>query len=82
MFDFRRITPCCLEKPLSKHKMTIFSKNFGGHDPFGPPLATPMIVIIYNLHSTLCADFQLRVLLLSKHCHGPQRNHKLWLYFT
>jgi len=22
--------------------MTIFSKNLGGHGPFGPPLATPM----------------------------------------
>jgi len=30
MFDFRRITLFCLEKRLSKHKMTIFSKNLGG----------------------------------------------------
>jgi len=30
MFDFRRITLFCLEKRLSKHKMTIFSKNVGG----------------------------------------------------
>ena len=38
MFDFRRITLFCLEKRLSKHKMTIFSKNFGGgHGPFGHP---------------------------------------------
>jgi len=37
MFDFRRITLSCLEKRLSKHKMTIFSKNLGGHGPFGPP---------------------------------------------
>jgi len=29
MFDFRRITLFCLEKRLSKHKMTIFSKNLG-----------------------------------------------------
>jgi len=36
LFDFRRITPFCLEKRLSKHKMTIFSKNFGGHGPFDP----------------------------------------------
>jgi len=41
MFDFRRITLFSLEKRLSKHKMTIFSKPFGGH---GPPLATPMVV--------------------------------------
>jgi len=37
MFDFRRITLFCLEKRLSKHKMTIFSKNFVVHGPFGPP---------------------------------------------
>jgi len=35
MFDFRRITLFCLEKRLSKHKMTLFSKNLGGHGPFG-----------------------------------------------
>jgi len=29
MFDFRRITLFCLEKHLSKHKMAIFSNNFG-----------------------------------------------------
>jgi len=27
---FRRITLFCLEERLSKHKMTIFSKNWGG----------------------------------------------------
>ena len=37
MFDFRRITLFCLEKRLSKHKMTIFSKNLEGHGPFPPP---------------------------------------------
>jgi len=30
MFDFTRITLFCLEKRLSKHKMTIFSKNLWG----------------------------------------------------
>jgi len=30
MFDFRRITLFCLEKPLSKHKITIFSKHLVG----------------------------------------------------
>jgi len=39
MFHFRRITLFFLEKRLSEHKMTIFSKNFGGHGPFGPPAA-------------------------------------------
>jgi len=42
MFDFRRMTIFCLEKRLSKHKMTIFSKNLGrGMAPLAP-LATPM----------------------------------------
>jgi len=30
MFDFRRITLFCLEKRLSKNKMTMFFKNFVG----------------------------------------------------
>jgi len=37
MFEFRRITLFCLEKRLSKHKMTIFSKNLGGAWPLWPP---------------------------------------------
>ena len=37
MHEFRRITLFCLEKRLSKHKITIISKNLGGHGPFGPP---------------------------------------------
>jgi len=37
MVDFRRIALVCLEKRLSKHKMNIFSENFGGHGPFSPP---------------------------------------------
>jgi len=37
MFDFRRITLFCLEKRLSNHKMTMFSKHLVGHGPFGPP---------------------------------------------
>jgi len=42
MFDFRRITLFCLKKRLSKHKMTIFSKTFGGVAwPFWPTLSTP-----------------------------------------
>ena len=46
MFDFRRITLFCLEKRLSKHKMTIFSKDLRG--PMAP-LATPMIAIALNV---------------------------------
>jgi len=37
MFNFRRITVFCLEKRLSKHKMTIFSKKFLGAWPLCPP---------------------------------------------
>jgi len=38
MFDFRQITLFSLEKCLSKHKMTIFSENWGGGlAPFAPP---------------------------------------------
>ena len=38
MFRFRRITLFCLEKCLSKHKMTIFSTNLGGDNGlFRPP---------------------------------------------
>jgi len=42
MFDFRRITLFCLEKRLSKHKMTVFSKKL--REAMAPlaPLATPM----------------------------------------
>ena len=42
MFDIRWITLFCFEKHLSKHKITIFSKKFGRHGHFAPPLATPM----------------------------------------
>jgi len=38
MFDFRRNTLFCLEKCLSKHKMTIFSENLGeAMAPLPPP---------------------------------------------
>jgi len=37
MFDSRRITLFSLQKRLSKHKMTIFSKNLEGVWPLFPP---------------------------------------------
>ena len=39
IFDFTRITLFCLEKRLSKHKMTTFSKNLGRRHlgPLYPP---------------------------------------------
>jgi len=36
MFDFRQITLFVLGYRLSKHKMTICSKHFGGHGPVSP----------------------------------------------
>jgi len=43
MFDFKRITLFCLERHLSKHKMTICFNNLGAAWPIWPPLATPML---------------------------------------
>jgi len=37
MFDFSRMTVFCFGYRLSKHKMTRYSKNLGGHGPLGPP---------------------------------------------
>jgi len=37
MFELRRITLFCLEKRLSNHKMTVFSKKWGVHGLFAPP---------------------------------------------
>ena len=54
MFDFKRITLFCVEKRLSKHKMTMFSKNLGGHGPFGPP---------GYAHAPVCRGIQF-----GKHC--------------
>ena len=42
LFDTRRITLFSLQKRLSKHKMTIFSKNLGGMAPL-LPLGAPML---------------------------------------
>ena len=37
MLDFRWITQFCLEKRVSKHKITIFSKNLGAWPLCSPP---------------------------------------------
>jgi len=37
MIDFRRITLFCLGYRLSNHKITVFSRNLGGHGLLGPP---------------------------------------------
>jgi len=49
MFDFRRITVFCMEKRLSKHEKTIFSKYLGGPWPLWPPLAMPMTTLLTHL---------------------------------
>ena len=60
MFDFKRITLFCLEKRLSKHKMT-FSKNFGGAMvPLPPPLVTPMHIAVSTSHGCSQDFFQER----------------------
>ena len=46
MFDFRRITLFCLGYRLSKHKMTICSKNLGGMAPLAH-LAAAMVRRVY-----------------------------------
>jgi len=46
MFDFRRTTLFCFEKRLSKHKMTIFSKNLGRAMA---PLSLPGYAYVVNL---------------------------------
>jgi len=48
MFDFRRITLFRLEKRFSMHKITIFSKNFGGGMA---PLATPGYAYVKRYHN-------------------------------
>ena len=58
MFDYRRITLSCLEKRLSKHKITIYSKNFGGSMA---PLAPTVYAYgwWYRLSSLLSRDWKL-----------------------
>jgi len=53
MFDFGRITLFCLEKRLSKHKITIFSKTFWGTWPLWLLLAKPMALRIWLLRKWL-----------------------------
>jgi len=49
-FYFRLATVFCLEYRFSKHKMTRYFKNLGGHGPLGP-LATPMVSSVLFLHN-------------------------------
>jgi len=48
MLDFRRITLFCSDKCLLKHKMTMFSKNWGvamAPSPLDTPMLTAVLVI-------------------------------------
>jgi len=47
MFDFRQTTLFCLEKRLSKHKMTICSKNFGGAWPLWSPTSYAYVAVLF-----------------------------------
>jgi len=69
MFDIRRITLFCLEKRLSKHKMTIFSKNWGEHGPFGLPLAMPMQNFICFIGCFHC-NFMHRSIVCAQKFHS------------
>jgi len=61
MFNFRRITLCCLEKHLSKHKMTMFSENLGrAMAPLAPPwlrLCESYVGLFGGVHYLLKAGF-------------------------
>ena len=69
MLNFRRITLFCLEKCLSKHKMTIFSKNLATDMTPWPPngnfLRTPLPVCDVIIVSTISR--MLRPLLSKFH---------------
>jgi len=54
MFDFRRITLFCLEKRLSKHKLTIFSKNLGVPWLLWPPPGYAYVALCYSFFSSDC----------------------------
>jgi len=94
MSDFRRILPFCLEKRLSKHKMTVSSKNLGGMAPF-PPLATAMAPVLQHGQLTLQTDLsscgvcvcytideiESRSLNL-RHAHFRLDDFRVWMAYT
>ena len=88
MFDFRRIILFCLEKRLSKHKMTIFSKHLGGPmAPLGPPwlrlwlnccfkltLKWSEHVIVYCTYSALIETLPSQAMFLLRCATGQMRS--------
>jgi len=66
MFDFRRITLFCLEKRLSKHKMTIFSKHLGVAMvslPLPPRLRLWYLNVVWTSRASHCQTSTPAVLL-------------------
>jgi len=61
MSNFRRITLFCLEKRLSKHKMTVFSKNLEGACP--PGYADVIVTILFAIRI-----YSNSVHFLLRHC--------------
>jgi len=69
MLDFRRITLFCWEKRLSKHKMTIFSKNLGGAWPLCPPwLRLWLLKACREIVEQLCNGSVCTVARFTKYC--------------
>jgi len=64
MFDFRQITLFCLEKRFSKHKMTVSSKNFGVHGPFGSPWLRLCLAGQFLQRSSFNSEIKANFLLL------------------
>ena len=65
MFDFWRITLFCLERRLSKHKMTVFQKFGAGHGPFAPsPLSGYVYVPIWLFSRRKRSVFRLKLLIV------------------
>jgi len=66
MFDFRRITLFCLEKRLSKHKVTIFSKNL--------VVAKHRFVYLPSVASLSALEKSLNLKIFTMRFSGLQRN--------
>jgi len=73
MFEFRRITLFCLEKRLSKHKMTIFSESLGEPWPLWPPGLHPCL---YYYHSFM--HMAKRMLILPQKWWLRSRYYVSW----
>ena len=85
MFDCRRITLFCLGKRLSKHKITIFSKNFGGPWPLCSPgytyapifMKRSVLSVFIDPRSAeyVCLYYGLRV------CSQTNKLNEIWISY-